>query len=335
MGRQSNIMGIIENANLAKRLILGHMPFIGVSYKSKEKDEELSKRFSAENAVRNVLEAAAKIGIYRFASATPGSSALSSAHLRILRAMAAEGQKIELLPCIEIPMKLGDGDVSAFRRWATYANLDRKTHSKVKQRMINDPILNFREGWKAQFRRSKPYAEKDFWKLTVDRALIADSLEYLADLPISSVELGSETDFLAIASRLDLLGELIDMVRNRGFKRVLLGVHHAGVTIPMLNDHLDGFHGYVTPLNPLGVMMFPSRVSAERAVRGTEKAVYAIKPLAGGRVDPKTAFTYAFSFDVESCMLGVSSISELKEDARAAVEVLEGNERREARCQRK
>ena len=319
---------IIGNANLAKRLILGHLPFIGVSYKSKEKDEEYSKLFSGERAVRNVVEAAAEIGIYRFASATPGSSSHSSVHLKILRDMISEGQEIELLPCIEIPIKLGDGEVSAFRRWATYANLERKTHSKVKQRMINDPILNFREGWKAKFSGSQPYAEKDFWKLTVDKALIANYLEYFAGLPINSIELGSETDFLAMTGRLDLLGELIDTVRNHGFKRVLLGVHHAGVTIPLLDEDLCGFQGYVTPLNPLGVMMFPTKISTERAVRRTEKTVYAIKPLAGGRVDPKKAFAYAFSFDVESCMVGVNSISELKEDVKAAIEVLEGNKPR-------
>lgn len=307
---------------MAERMILGHMPFIGISYKSKEKDEEYSTRFSAESAVRKIVEAAVKIGICRFASATPGSS-LSSAHLRILRTMIAEGQEIELLPCIEIPLRLGESEVSAFRRWATYADLERKTHSEVVQRMINDPILNFRDGWKAGLPGSKTYVEKDFKKLTMDRSRIADCLEYFADLPISAVELGSETDFLTVANRLDLLGELIDNIRNRGFNRVLLGIHHAGVTIPILDDKLDGFHGYVTPLNPLGVMMFPTKASAERAVRGTVMDVYAIKPLAGGRVDPKTGFTYVFSFDVESCMLGVSSVSELKEDVKAAVEVLE------------
>ncbi|UCH69748.1 MAG: hypothetical protein JSV29_05740, partial [Candidatus Bathyarchaeota archaeon] len=70
------------------------------------------------------------------------------------------------------------------------------------------------------------------------------------------------------------------------------------------------------------VMMFPAKLSAERAVRSVEKAVYAIKPLAGGRVSPKRAFTYVFNFQVEGCMIGVGSVPELKEDIKAAIEAL-------------
>jgi len=102
----------------------------------------------------------------------------------------------------------------------------------------------------------------------------------------------------------------------------LFGVHHAGMTIPRMDDGLDGFDGYLTPLNPMGLMMFPTKASAESAVRATEKCVYAIKPLAGGRVDPEEAFRYVFGFDVEGCMIGCASISEVKEDFTAATSAL-------------
>jgi hypothetical protein len=148
-------------------------------------------------------------------------------------------------------------------------------------------------------------------------------LEYFADLPVRYAEFGSETDFLAMIGRFDLLGELMDEAKGFGLRDILFGVHHAGVTIPMLNDELNGFQGYVTPLNLLGVMMFPTKPSAERAVRNAEKAVYAIKPLAGGRVSPEKAFNYVFDFDVEGCMIGVSSVAELKKDIDIAISVLE------------
>jgi hypothetical protein len=64
----------------------------------------------------------------------------------------------------------------------------------------------------------------------------------------------------------------------------LFGIHLAGITIPTIDDGLDGFEGYITPLNSMGVMMFPTKASAESAVRGTEKLVYAIKPMTGGKV---------------------------------------------------
>jgi len=307
----------------ANKLILGHMPFVGVSYQSAEKDEEYRKRFSKISATRNIVEVALKMGVHRFAGATPRSSSLSPVHLEALRVMIDEGHDIELLPCIEIPVRLGDDRIDAFRRWATYVKFERSLFPEVRRRIFNDPILNFRENWKHKLSANKPYRDDDFRKLTVEWNEIDEDLRFFAELPIGHVEFGSETDFLAMTGRFDLLGELGDRAKSHGFKNVLFGVHHAGITIPILNDELEGFHGYVTPLNPLGVMMFPTKLSAERAVGSVEKAVYAIKPLAGGRVTPKRAFTYVFNFQVEGCMIGVSSVAELKEDIEAAIEVLE------------
>ena len=315
----------METMNLKpNKLILGHMPFVGVSYQSAKKDEEYRKRFSKISATRNVVEAAIKMGIHRFAGATPRSSPLSPIHLQVLGLMIAEGHDIELLPCIEIPIKLGDIAINTFRRWATYASFEGQLYPEVRQRMINDPILNFREDWKHRLSASKPYKDNDSRKLTVEWSEIDENLQFFAELPVSYVEFGSETDFLAMTGRFDLLGKLVDTAKNHGFKNVLFGVHHAGMTIPLLKDKLEGFHGYVTPLNPLGVMMFPTKLSAERAIRSIEKAVFAIKPLAGGRVTPKRAFTYVFNFNVEGCMIGVGSVAELKEDIKAAMEVLKG-----------
>ena len=299
------------------------MPFVGISYQSREKDEEYCKRFSEMSETKKVVKAAIKMGIRRFAGATPRSSHLSPVHLQVLRLMIDEGHDIELLPCIEIPIKLGNIRINAFRRWATYVKFERKLYPEARRRIIDDPILNFRENWKHKLPISKPYKDEDFRKLAIDRNQISEDLEFFAELPVGYIEFGSETDFLAMTGRFDLLGELIERAKGHGFKRVLLGTHHAGMTIPILNDKLGGFHGYVTPLNPLGVMMFPTKPSAEKAVKNAEKAVYAIKPLAGGRTSPKKAFTYVFDFDVESCMIGVGSVAELKEDVNAAINVLE------------
>ncbi len=314
----------METMNLkTNRLILGHMPFVGISYQSEEKDEEYRMRFSKIGATRNIVQAALKMGIRRFAGATPRSSPLSPVHIEALRIMIDEGHDIEVLPCVEIPIKLDNSRINEFRRWAAYVEFERRLYPEVRRRMINDPILNFREDWKHRLSASKPYEDEDFRKLTVEWSEIDEDLEFFEELPLGYVEFGSETDFLAMTGRFDLLGELVDRTKVHGFRNVLFGVHHAGMTIPMLNGRLEGFHGYVTPLNPLGVMMFPTKQSAERAVRSVEKAVYAIKPLAGGRVSPKRAFTYVFDFNVEGCMIGVGSVPELKQDIKAAVEVLE------------
>lgn len=275
------------------------------------------------STTRKVVEAAYKMGIHRFAAATPHSSPLSPIHLQVLRLMIAEGHDIEVLPCIEIPIKLGGVRIDAYRRWGTYASLEGRLHSEAKIRMLNDPILNFREDWKDWLSKSRPYEKEDFQRLTIDLKVMDEDLQFFAELPVSHIEFGSEADFLAMSGRFDLLGDLVDKANGHGFQNVLFGVHHAGITIPKLEDKLEGVQGYVTPLNPLGVMMFPTKSLAEQAVRSARKSIFAIKPLAGGRVTPKKAFTYIFGFPVKDCMIGVGSIDELKETTKTAINIIE------------
>lgn len=298
------------------------MPLVGISYQSKEKDEEYRERFSDASSMKNVIDAAISMGVKRFAAAAPGSSPLASLHLQVLRGIVDEGCDIEIIPCVEIPVKLGDRRVDAFKRWATYLTFETEFYPEAKQRILDDPILNFRDGWKDKLPISQPYDRVEFQNLSIDWEQIEEGLENFVDLPVSYLEPGSETDFLTMTGRFDLLGELVDRVNERGYRGVLLGVHHAGVTIPTLDERLSGFDGYVTPLNKIGVMMLPTKASAEKAIEGTDRAVYAIKPLAGGRVKPKRAFNYVFSFDVDGCMVGAASVAEVQEDLNAAVEAL-------------
>ena len=307
---------------VADRLILGHMPLVGVSYQSWERDAEYKRRFSDAKAMRRVVDAALEMGVRRFAAASPDSSPLASLHLQVLEEAVDEGHDIELIPCVGIPLEIQNREVDAFRRWATYVAFEEGMFSDAREHMLRDPILNFREGWENKLPISRPYDRDDLRRLDIDWGKVEEEMEFFIDLPVSHMEPGSETDLLAMADRMDLLGELVDRIGERGFPGVLFGVHHAGMTIPRMDDGLDGFDGYITPLNPMGVMMFPTKASAEGAVRATEKCVYAIKPLAGGRVDPEGAFRYVFGFDVEGCMIGCASVSEVKEDLTAATGAL-------------
>jgi hypothetical protein len=313
---------MIISMNTIEKLILGHMPFIGVSYQSKKKDIEYKKKFSDMNEISKVINASLEMNVKKFAAASPHSSHLSHHHVRVLKNKVSEGHDIELIPCISIPIMNKNIRIDAFRRWSTYLNHEEELYHDVRQNIINDPVMNFREDWKIKLPKSKPYNSIDFEGLKIDWSQVDNELEYFINLPVSHIEPGSETDFLALANRWDLFGELMDRVRERGFRGILFGVHHAGITIPKMDNELDGYDGYVTPLNPLGVMMFPNMVSAENAVRNTERAVYSIKSMAGGRINPMDAFNYVSRFDVDGCFIGCASVAELKEDFKAASKAL-------------
>jgi len=96
---------------------------------------------------------------------------------------------------------------------------------------------------------------------------------------------------------------------------------------------MRGFDGYVTPINKLGVMMFPTRKEVEKAVeesRSRGRLIIAIKPFAGGRIRPKEALTYVFRrVKTDACMMGVASVREAEEDFKAARQILAGKSEEE------
>jgi hypothetical protein len=296
------------------------MPFIGVSYQNREKDIEYRNRFKELSETKKIIDAALEVGIKKFAGAVPDSSPLSSLHLQVLKNLIDEGHDIKLIPCVGIPIKKGDRKIDDFRRWATYLSFEEKLHPTVKRKILEDPILKFREGWAWKLPLARPYGSKDFNGLKIDWRKFEEDLEYFVELPVSHMEPGSEIDFLSMAKRFDLVGELLDRVKERGFRKTLFGVHHAGMTIPLIDEKISGLDGYVTPLNLMGLMMFPTKNMAERAIRETRNAIYAIKPLAGGRLKPQNAFKYVFSFPVEGCMVGAASVEEVNHDFKMAIE---------------
>jgi len=72
--------------------------------------------------------------------------------------------------------------------------------------------------------------------------------------------------------------------------------------------------------------MFPLQRKAEEAikeVRKDGKLIIAVKPFAGGRIDPKEALEYVFNkMKVDSCMIGVGSAEEAEFDIQIAENIL-------------
>jgi len=305
------------------RIILGCLPFLGESYQGAEKNRLYAERFSDVNETTRILRSAyIDYGIRVIATPTYSDSALVRSFFLSISKLRGEGVDWMLAPCISLPLTLGGSMVDDMRRWATYLVLESSSMAEalaLKERYFEDPILLCRPRWRELFSKAlvdiKPYEPKDFQELSLDLELLESRASHFEPDECLFVELGSEIDFLVLTRRLDLVGECIDALRSLGFTRILLGSHHAGSVIPILEESDLFFEGYVTPLNPIGALMLPSKGSVESAVRGTSRWVVAIKPLAGGRVAPIDAFRYIFrSLGVKSVMVGVASLEELAED---------------------
>jgi len=317
---------------LVPRLILGHLPFIGESYQGPEKNRQYRARFSdTKNTVKILRVAVERYGLTVVAAGIMPSNNLTSLFFKAIRETERlTNVKIATIPCVQIPLTIQGKPVDTYRRWLTYYKLESSiTGKRTLGKYLEDPVLQCRPGWEAKFKdalqHSKPYEREELRHLRIDDQKFGNAIKNLKDLDVLFAELGSETDFLAMTDKLDVVGDLVDQLRSRTGCRVLFGVHHAGLTIPKLEDSGVDFDGYVTPVNKLGVMMLPTRNMALMAIKASKKPAIAIKPLAGGRIGPSEALEHVYKeVGISFCMIGVGSLSEAEEDFQTAAAILKG-----------
>jgi len=314
---------------LVPKVILGHLPFIGESYQGSVKNHECVERFSkVENTVAILSRAVQEYGITVFSAAPATEGQLAKLHLEAVHETILQtGIEIALIPCFRILLTADGKPLDDYRRWLTYYEIEKRiAGEEILEKYLNDPVLQCREGWKERFlyalKHSAPY-KTETQKISVNREGMTHAVESLRDFNVAFAELGSETDFLVVIDRIDLLGELVDWLQGAFGYQVMLGTHHAGLTIPTLEKSGIKCHGYVTPINKKGVMMFPAQELAAKAVRNARKPIMVIKPLAGGRIQPQPALEYVFrDLNADTCMIGVSSREELNQDFTTALRLL-------------
>jgi len=312
------------------RLILGHLPFVGESYQGPEKNKEYVTRFSdIRNSTKILRLSVERYGLTVAAAGIMGSSeGLGGLFLKAIKEVERITEtEIALIPCVQIPLSIKRKPVDTYRRWMTYYEIEKRTTDELARRYLEDPILECRVGWSIQFKEAlqkcKSYGCDEIRDLRINMAEIDGDISILSDFKVLFLELGSEIDFLTMTGRIDLLGSLVDYIRDHFGHRVLLGTHHAGTTIPILEGSSVKFDGYVTPVNKLGIMMFPTMNGALEAMRGSRRSIIAIKPLAGGRIGPREALEYVYrDLGMDFCMIGVGSESEAVEDFTIASEIL-------------
>jgi hypothetical protein len=150
-------------------------------------------------------------------------------------------------------------------------------------------------------------------------------LGFFAGCDILVADPGAEIDLLAMTGRFDLIREYIGFLRGR-FETVITSVHHAGVTIPLLESENIPVDGYLTTVNQPGTFMFPTRELALDAIRNASKPIIAIKPMAGGRYLGEKAFEFVFDeVGVAASMFGMGTLEQVRQTTTAARSVLGAN----------
>lgn len=306
------------------RIILGAQPLLGESYQGEEKNKTYRAMFSSINYTVKLLRAAYEDGLDTISVMSMPDSELFKKLLEALKLLKEQGIVFQVAPCISIPLKLGDSPIDDYRRWLTYFHYERKffNSKELEEKYLNDPILLTRPNWRERFlqmmEEGRPYKQEDSKDIQVDFKLLEKRVYIFEGFEKPFINLGSECDFLAVMGRLDILAMLIEWLKSRGFNRVLISSHHAGSTIPIIENSTLKIDGYATPVNPIGALMLPTAEVALKAIKPVAEKTIAIKPLAGGRVNPYKAFSFLAHNNIGHFMLGVASIEELKMDLEAA-----------------
>jgi hypothetical protein len=288
------------------------------------------KRFSrTENTIKIIAKAMKEYSVSAIAAVPATESYLSRLLLdAIKKAIRITQREISLIPCFKIPLTVDSVIIDDYRKWLTYYKVESRIGGKdLLEKYVYDPILLCRRDWATRFPKnlsqSTPYSKEEINRLRIRYCDLDAAVDSFNGFNVALVEVGSESDFLAMTDRLDLLEEFTDFLKSALKCPILFGIHHAGTTIPILEEKKFKNVGYLTPINRLGALMLPSKKKALQAIQLTKKPIIAIKPLAGGRITPKSAFEHIFhEVGVDASMVGVASELELDENFKTALEIL-------------
>jgi len=312
------------------RLVMGLHPYDGVSYQDAERDAENLKLFSNVNPVADVIEHAVHNFGFSVTQVDHMIPELDRLHLQaIWEAERRLSTDIGLLAYILIPISLNGESVSySERAHSTLFGYDLAAvgEEAYLEQVSRDEILKYTVGGNLDNlvtpKTVEPYSQADAENMVIDYSTLEQYLGFFAGCKILVADPGAEIDLLAAVGRFDLIQEYLDFLRGR-FDTVITSVHHAGETIPLIEEHNINFDGYIVPVNKPAMYMFPTQDRVVSAVRNTSKPVIAIKPMAGGRYLGEQAFEYVLNnVGVESVMFGMGTKEQVTETATAARNVL-------------
>lgn len=312
------------------RLTMGIHPYDGVSYQDENRDAENLKLFGEVNPVADVIGHAVQNFGFSVAQVDHMNPALNRLHLQaIWETEKRLNTEIGLLAYILIPITL-DGEIVSYsqRAHSTLYGYDVGAvgEEAYLAQIEHDEILEYTVGGTLRNlvtpKTVEPYSKADADRFEIDYGVLEQYLGFFAGCNILVADPGAEIDLLAAVGRFDLIEEYLRFLRSR-FDTVISSVHHAGITIPLIEEQNINFDGYIVPINEPGMYMFPTQDRVIDAVRNTNKPVIAIKPMAGGRYLGEKAFEYVLNdIGAESVMFGMGTMEQVTETATAARSVL-------------
>ncbi|VVB59236.1 Uncharacterised protein [uncultured archaeon] len=274
-------------------LILGHNQFIGISHISDERSREREKYFSDVKNIYNVVEKAAELG-YR-------------------------GMIIETLPRMLEFLKYYERnrtfDMELYLQFPYVQNYIQKMNENGLLSLIQDII--HRSGLKntsiIAVKNIVNLVKKDFFSLAV--SFLELEIKPFMDLNIKAVLLHNVfTDVLLSLGISDCMKTYIDHVQYD------MGLNPGFITLnfELFQRNFEKWHMkpqlVMTPINPGGYDMNPSKAAVEVAIKKYRGEIIAMNILGGGAFSVNIVHDYLTTLgDIKFCVVGASSEKHLSE----------------------
>lgn len=276
------------------KLILGHNQFIGISHISEEKSIQRERRFSDVRNIYTIVEKAVEHGF---------SGMIIETHPRMIEFVKyyqEKGQTFDIGFYLQVPFAQGyikklneNGFSGLVKEIISRGGLKYSAYAAIKN------ILNL--------------AKKNYLSIATT-ALQLETAPF-RDVAIETVLLHNViTDLLLSLGMNEAFEEYMRFVSEK----LRLEVGFVTLNFPMFTRCVAGFKGRVpvamTPINPRGYDMHPSRNAVEKALRGYRGPIMAMNVLGGGAFGVENAVRYLKTIDnLTHCVIGCSSETHIKD----------------------
>lgn len=274
-------------------LILGHNQFIGVSHTSEERGIELQKKFYDASSIYKVVEIAASMGY---------KNMIIETHPQMLEFLEyyLKSQTFDMNFYLQVPhiqgyiQKMNEKGISGL-----FMDLVQRDGIKNLSSMALRNVINF--------------AKKDYFSMATS-ALQIEVAPFL-DVNIKALLLHNvSTDLLLSLQVSNAFTEYNNYVQDN----LKLSVGFITLNFQLFAKSFEkwnlGTPLVMTPINPKGFDMNPSKTAVESAVKNYHGEIIAMNVLGGGAFSVPESDKYLKSFNnVGLCVVGASSRAHLQE----------------------
>lgn len=274
-------------------LILGHNQFIGISHISEERSREREKKFSKIENIYNVVETASELGY---------KSMIMETHPRMAEFFNYynENKTFDMDFYLQVPYVAG------------YV---KKMNEKGIMGLVSDLVgqTGFLGVGGLALKGAANFLKRDYMGLAM--SVLKFEVSPFADVNIKSLLLHNVfTDLLLALGMTDAFTEFERYVKDD------LDLDPGFITLnfPLLKNNFEKWNinpsFVMTPVNPHGYDMNPSREVVEKNISDYNGKIIAMNLLGGGAFSVEESNSYIQKFDnINHCVIGASSKEHLSE----------------------